>query len=197
MKKSLLISLLILSMTIFTGCFGGDDETATEETSQDQADTQPSDLIYDATDFSITIHKDWEIIEPDSFTSNVPLETLVGFRNNIKNEAFTSNINVAKFSVNENVSSLDLSKSTLAKAKQSLIGFNQISSENITIPDEIDAVIADYEGKKSASEAVVHFKQLYAVQGQNAFIVTAAYLPDESESTLTLIDRMLESFRLK
>lgn len=196
MQKGILSSLLILSLS-FAGCFGGDDET---KPTDESTDIQPSDTAYDGGDFSIIINKDWEIIEADSFTSNVPAETAVGFRNNVKNEVFTTNLNIAKFTVTENIDSFDLSKSTTAKAKQSLLEFKQLNSENFSLENgenDIDTVILDYEGKKSASEPIIHFKQLYVINSSTAYILTAGYLPNESESTLTLIDKMIKSFRLK
>ncbi len=199
MRKIMFSGLLIFSLTGLTGCFGfGDDEAApADETTQT---TKPSEVAYEGSDFSIIVNNNWEIIEPDSFTSNVPAETMVGFRNNVKSEVFTANLNIARFEVKEDINSQDLGKSTLAKAKQSLLSFQEISSENYSLEfgdETLDCIISDYQGKKAASEPIIHFRQLYVVNNSTAYIVTSAYLPSEQESTLTLLDEMLKSFRLK
>lgn len=199
MKKSILSSLLILSLVAFSGCFGGGDEEATTDETETAIEIQPSEVLYEGGDFSLIVNKDWEIIETDSFTSNVPLETIVGFRNNLKNEVFTANLNIAKFEVQEGINSRDLGKSTIAKAKQSLLAFQELKSENYVLKNgnlEIETIISDYEGKKSASEPIINFRQLYIVKESVAYILTAGYLPGEAESTLTLLDKMLKSFRL-
>lgn len=198
MKKTFLSILLITTLS-FTGCLGFGDDEETPDESADVED-QPGKSVYNTDDFSITIDKNWEIVESDSFTSNIPQETVVGFRNNIKNQIFTANLNISRFNIEEGTTSQDLGKSTMAKAKQSLVNFKLTQSENYTLEngeDGIETVIYDFEGKKSVSEELVHFRQLYVVNGVNAFVITAAYLPDEQESVVNLLDEMLKSFRLK
>lgn len=193
MKK---ILLLVSIPFILTAC-GGDDESPTGSNSAVNADK----LIYETDDFSMLFPKDWEIIESDSFTSNVPEETIVGFRNNIKSNIFTANINIAKTeSGEESIDSRDFAKSSLAKAKKSLVNFNQISLEDYDFSfgdEEIATYISDFEGRKSASEPTIHFKQLHVVNDGTGYTITGAYAPSEEESTVVQIQEMIESFQLK
>jgi len=106
MKKLL---LLLLIPFILTGCFGGDDSSTTG------GFANPNYNTYDNTAFTISYPKDWEVIDSKSFTSNVPAETLIDFRNNIKNEIFTANTNISQSKLPLEITSADFGKSTLLK----------------------------------------------------------------------------------
>ena len=198
--KKILLPIILLTSFLLTGClgFGGDEESTPADSVN--LENQPSKVAYETDAFLIIIDKDWESIEPDSFTSNIPQETIVGFRNNLKNQIFTANLNIGRFVVEEGTSSLDVAKRTISKAKQRLNNFKQTQSENYTLENgenDIETVIYDFEGKKTASEEIVHFRQLYVVNNTDAFTITAAYLPSEEESVVNLLDEMLKSFRLR
>lgn len=80
---------MVSGLLMLSGCFnfgGSTDTPAVDEKSK----------IYENTVFTITIPKDWDVIEKDDFTSEVPEETQVVFRNNVKNETFTSNVAVIR-----------------------------------------------------------------------------------------------------
>ena len=123
MKTKALISILISTTLLFTAC--GDDEAVAPE-----EDIQIAGLVtYEGSDFSLKIDQDWEIIEKNSFTSNVPVETVVDFRNNLKSEIFTANVNVSMVAVPETQSSEDFAKSSLAQARNSLVGFSEVGQK--------------------------------------------------------------------
>lgn len=191
MKKNLAkILLFCLIPLTFNGCFGSDSSDPTS------TDTTPStgETLYSTSDFSMIYPQDWEILEKDDFTSNVPLETIVDFRSNVKNEIFTANINISVMNIEENLSAQDFAKSSLAKIKTSLIGFQEILNEPFS---KENSYILEFEGKKSPSDPVVHFRQLHFVNGEKGYVVTAAYAPAEDESVVNAIDGMLNSFALK
>lgn len=178
-----------------TGCFGSSDNAPTDTSS-----TNPNYNTYEGTGFSIHYPKDWEVINGKSFTSNVPTETIIAFRNNIKNEIFTANTNISKTQIPETINSEDFGKSTLLKSKESLVGFKELSKEEITFPygeSEIKTFISGFEGKKTPSNPIVRFKQLYLANQGQGYVITSAYLPTEDESVVKMCDEMLHSFSLK
>ncbi|MEK7673047.1 MAG: hypothetical protein AAB373_04130 [Patescibacteria group bacterium] len=196
MKKTLFCLITALSLTI-TGCWGGDDEVSPGSTEQET----PGKVTYTNDDFSMQIPTDWEVIASDSFTSTVPAQTVVGFRNNIKNDVFTANVNIAKADISEQagLDSQNYAKSVVAKAKKSLVNYQQISLEDykISVNDTaVETFIAEFEGKKRASDPVVHFKQIYVVNGSTGYIITGAYLPTDNEDVAVNIEAMLKSFAL-
>ena len=198
MKKISLFALLLITPLFIAGC-GGDDEAANNSSgSAENADK----LMYETDNFSLLFPKDWEILESNSFTSNVPQETVVGLRNNLKSNIFTANINIAQTALEQEqtLDSRDFAKSSLAEVKKSLVNFNQISLEdyNLTYGDEeIATYISDLEGRKTASEPTIHFKQLHIVNDGIGYTVTGAYTPNEDESVVTQIEETLKSFQLK
>lgn len=197
MKNKLLLALLITPIFLIS-CGGG---SKTADVTPGEATQNIGKLSYQGKNFSILFPKDWEAIEKDSFTSNVPAETVVGFRNNIKNDTFTANVNVAETQLTDKtILSKDFAKSTLANAKKHLVNFNQISLSDYRFPSGdkgIDTFIADFEGRKTASESTIHFKELYVVNGSIGYTVTGAYLPTEDNNVVLVVDEMLKSLALK
>lgn len=185
MKKFYKIILGIFLIVSLSGCFGSDSEN-TENTNT--SGTKPYETSY----FSIQIPADWELLEKSDFTSNVPEETVVGFRNNIKNDLFTANINISISEVNKELTSLDLANSSKSNAKTSLIGFHEIKTSEIT-----NGVLMEFEGKKNVTDPIIRFKQIYTVSDGKGYILTAAYLPNEDAGVLSYIEDMMNSFTLK
>lgn len=189
--------LLLLSIPILlTGCFGGDGTSP----SGTNGSSNPNFKTYENAAFSISLPNDWEIIDSKSFTSNVPQETLIGFRNNMKNEVFTANVNISQTKLPDTTTSNDFGKSTLLKAKESLVGFIETSKEDFALiygDQEITTFISGFEGKKTPADPIVRFKQLYVAYNGAGYVITAAYLPAEDESVVKMTDEMLHSFSLK
>ncbi|MFA6917673.1 MAG: hypothetical protein WC285_02445 [Candidatus Gracilibacteria bacterium] len=195
MKKLLLIFSIT---TLLTGCLGiGGGGTTTGGSS---SATDPNFTRYEHTAFSIDTPKDWEVINSQNFTSNVPQEAVVGFRNNLRNEIFTANVNVSQTITPTEITSEDLGKSTLTKAKESLVGFKEIGKNPVTLAygtEGISTFISTFEGKKTPADPIIRFKQLYAANKGAGYVITAAYLPTEDESVVKMTDEMLNSFSLK
>ncbi|MFH1533860.1 MAG: hypothetical protein ABID64_02925 [Nitrospirota bacterium] len=190
MKK---ILILLAVPLILTGCFGIGEETPTSELTVGETE-------YSTSNFSILAPQDWETIEESDFTSSVPAETIVVFRNNVKSEIFTANVNISAAEVNETISSSDLAVSSRTKAKNSLVSFEEISLTNVEVPfGEVFMPGARlvFTGKKSASDPIIYFDQIYVVDGGLGFIVTASSLLEEDETVVNYLDRMLNSFALK
>lgn len=195
MKAKIFLGAIITALTLAACGSDESDESATVENP-----SQASKSNYETNEFKISYPTQWEVIDSTSYTSNVPPEILVAFRNNIKNEVFTANLNISKNELNENINSLDFAKSSMAKAKSTLVSFEEINTENYSIEyggEAIETLITEFQGKKTASEPVVRFKRLSLVWGNQAFTVSGAYLPGEDEAVIQAIDDMLRSFALK
>lgn len=192
-KKNLAILLSILFLS--AGC------GEAEDISSNSAASEPGKIPYETDQFLISIPEDWEILEAKNFTSNVPEGTIVAFRSNIINENFTSNLNIINKNFEEEISVQDFEKSSLAKAKNSIIDFKEISAKDFEVAiseeENVNAVIAEFEGKRIASEPVIHFKQLYIVYKGTGYTITSAHLKTEDESIVKMLDEMLNSLALK
>lgn len=194
MKSKLFFGAIITAL-LLTAC--GSDES---DNSVAENPSQASKSNYETSEFKISYPADWEVIDSINYTSNVPPEIIVAFRSNIKSEVFTANLNISKNELNEEVSSLDFAKSSMAKAKSTLVSFEEINTENYSVEfngEPIETLITEFQGKKIASDPAVRFKRLYLVKGNRAFTVSGAYLPTEDEGVINAIDEMLRSFALK
>ncbi len=187
MKKT----LTLLTVILFTACSGlsndGERILDTRETSYEQAD------------FSILIDSDWEIIEKNQFTSGVPKNTVVVFRNNMQNEIFTANINISKISINDNSTAKDFALNSIEEAKNNLSSFTDISSEEYQIPqieNSVPAYRIVFQGKESPSSVKVRFDQIFVINNGVGYTITGAYMPKEEENIVNNIKEMLESFSL-
>lgn len=187
------IIILGLMSVLFTGCFGGGSSTSTTT-------LEAGESLYSHSNFSVIIPQDWEITESKDFPSNVPKETIVVFGNNIKSEIFTANVNVSIKEVDETVTSSDYAKNSKTQASTSLLSFNEIGSENVKVQygaNPIEGTILEFSGKKSAEEPIIKFKQLFVVNKGFGYIVTAASIPEEDQTVVKYMDRMINSFSLK
>lgn len=186
----------IISALLFTGCSGGSSSSTTTPTLKE------GNTVYENNTFSLQLPKSWEVIDKTSFTSTVPTETVIGFRNNIKSDIFTANVNVAQKQLqqSDSPSVKDFAKSSLEILRNNLIGyqlFNEKEGKMTYGKDGLATYYTELEGKKSASEQIIHFKQVYVINQGIAYTVTAAYLPNEDESVVTTVGEMLDSFSLK
>ncbi len=194
--KNILSKILLLSLTTLalTSCFGGDDTSNTDGT------IEAGKIVYETSEFAILAPQDWEILEKSTFPSTVPSNTEVGFRNNIKSEIFTANVNINTTAFADTISSKDFAKSTMSEAKSSLLSFQEVESldHQVAIGDKVvNTVINEFQGKKSAIDPIIRFLQLYVTDNGIAYTVTGAYLPNEDESVVKMIEEMLDSFSLK
>lgn len=194
MNKLRLFPLIILSLFSLSGCFNFFEE----ETSQ--TDTSLITSTYQTTDFTITIPNDWEVIDQNDFTADVPPETLVVFRNNVKNETFTANVNIVQRGLQENVSAAEYANLVNNRQKSGLIDYNETRKENITLPfgdQQVDSYFIAFEARKSTSDSLTRYVQTYAVRNSSAFIITGAFSPQENDVTSQTIENIVRSFQLK
>ena len=147
--------------------------------------------MYEANEFSIVYPQDWEVLDDRAFTTLVPHQTVVAFRNNIRNEIFTANVNISRASIETEVSAEDFAKSTMAKVRNALLDVQELPSER-----HREGVIIEFQARKSPVEPAIRFKSLTVVSNKSAYTITGAYLPTEEETVVNKIDRMLESFSL-
>ncbi|MBT4366613.1 hypothetical protein HOD15_04290 [Candidatus Peregrinibacteria bacterium] len=193
MKKLIAISLITLFS--LTGCFGTPaDEEETDNTNQMYS-------TYKSSDISIIYPNDWEVLNSSDFTSNVPASTVVVFRNNLKNDIFTANLNISQAEIPLGTNNEDFALQTLNTQKYNLVGFTELLRENYNIKTgeetEESTVLSTFQGRKTITESLVEFKQTYIARNGFGIIVTAAYLPNEEQSVVMMLDKMLRSFALK
>ncbi|MBU1151861.1 hypothetical protein KJ632_03495 [Patescibacteria group bacterium] len=191
--KKFLASMLAASF-LLTGCFGSDDSAVVSS-----GEVLPGQILYENSSFSIVAPESWDILERDDFTSNIPDQALVGFRNNIKSEVFTANLAITQKLLDSDISSTDFTKSMINKAETSLVGFTKLSEKSYKIPsgeNPIETSLTTFEGKKGPSEPIVRFQQINVIKNRVAFTITAAYVPNEDENIVKTLEEMLNSFSL-
>lgn len=193
MKRTIFSLMIILSLFSFSGCFGGDDST---DTSQLQ-----NFSVYTAPTFSISIPNQWQTIEPKDFSSDVPQETQIIFRDNIQSDIFTANANVTKRILTKPFNSLDYGKAMMKENKGSLLNFKEVSRDeefNIVIGGQLQkTLLVLFEGKENEAEPTIRIIQTYAVNGSDAYTITAAYLPDSLELQSENAKNIVKSFKVK
>jgi len=180
-KKLQLLIITITATLVLTGC-GGEEETT------NITDAGPGKIAYETTNFFTFIPEDWEILEKKDLPSDAPSEFIVAFKNNIKHDIFNASVGITKDTFPTTKTSEDFMIGSSAAIKTAIVDYNEISAEeNILV----------FEGKKSATAPIVHFKAVYIMNGNNGYTVTSAYVPDEDESVVNMTNEMLNSFTLK
>lgn len=192
MKKALSISL-ITSIFLLTGCFGSNDTIETPEFA--------GFSTYNAPGFSISVPASWETIEPKDFTSDIPSQTQIIFRNNIKNDIFTANANVTKSILSSAMTTQEFAKSEISGNKSTLLNYQEISRNNehkIIVGGEIhNTVMILFEGKENEQQPTLRITQTYAVNGADAYTITSAYLKDSDEILAENAQNIIKTFKVK
>ncbi len=183
----------ILMTFFFSGCMNLQGNTTTKT-------DDPRLKTYDSSDFSLKTPKDWEIIEKKDFTADVPDVTVVVFRNNIKNETFTANVNIVKNYLQETMPTLEYAKNVLNRQKGGLFNFKENKREELKLKvggQDTSTIFIQFEAKKGTDQPTVRYIQTYAVKEKWAFIITGALSTKENDVVLQSIENIIKSFQVK
>ncbi|MBA4336866.1 hypothetical protein C0416_03805 [bacterium] len=149
----------------------------------------------------MSVPNQWQTIEPKDFSSEVPQETQIIFRDNVQNDIFTSNANVTKRLLTKQANSLDHGKAMMNENKGSMLNFKEISRDedfNIAIGGQMQkTLLVLFEGKESEADPTIRIVQTYAVNGTDAYTITAAYLPTSTELDAENAKNIVKSFKVK
>jgi len=195
--KILITSILIGSIFSLSGCFSFGEE---DSSGGDQPQVDEQSRLYETDVYSITIPKDWEVIDQKDFTSDVPEVTMIVFRNNVKNENFTANVNIVKNELQDPVATLEYAKLVNNRQKSGLVDYSESAKDlrNINIGgSDHETFFTSFEARVAANEKLIRYMQTYGVKDRNAYIVTGSFSPQESESTSQKVENIVKSFRLK
>ncbi len=193
MKK--LYIFLLISLFLLNGCFGGDEpELKTPEFEGFKT--------YEAPSFSIAVPERWEIIEQRDFKDDIPSQTQVIFKNNIKNDKFTANANVNKQLLNKAMTSGEFARTEIAGHKSTLLNYREISRNDefkVIVGDKVhNSVFILFEGKQAENQSMIRVVQTFAVNGADAYTVTAAYLKETEDELLEETSKnIIETFKVK
>lgn len=192
MKRYSIALYMIFSLVFLTGCFGGESDP-----SQSQLENFS---VYNAPTFSISVPQQWQTIEPKDFSRDIPQETKIIFRDHIQNDIFTANANVTKRLLTKPISSATYGKSMMNENKESMLNFKEISRDeefNIAIGGQMQkTLLVMFEGKENEAEPTIRIIQTYAVNGSDAYTVTAAYRTDASELQAEEAKNIVKSFKV-
>ena len=188
------VSLILIPVSTLSGCLNLGSNKSTTTTSTDSLTK-----VYNTNEFSIKIPKDWEIIEKKDFTSAVPAETQVVFRNNVKNETFTGNLNIVKKALQEDLDTTEFAKQVFNRQKSGLIDYKEIRRDDIKLTiggKETTTYFIVYEARRNADEKVIRFLQSYGVKNKSAFIITGAINPKDTDTVAQNIETAIKSFQI-
>lgn len=179
MKKLFISSIVISTSILLSGCFGTDDAGSIPAPD----DTSNETKTYTSSEFSIKFPASWDVIDPKDFTSEIPPETVVALRNNIKNDTYTANINIVKNSLQTSKSSLDYAKEILNRQKTGLLDYKETKREIVKIivsgqPQE--TYYTEFEARLNQTDPIIKFVQTYAVKDRAGYIAMGAYSMQEN-----------------
>ena len=195
-KLVLIIGLLSLSV-ILTGCFnfGGDNGTTT--TTDQTGSTQVKQ--YQNSEFSLSYPADWELITPQDFTSDVPAETQLVIRNNLKNAIFTANVNIVKNNVPAQTATLNYAKEVLNREKTGMLDYKETKRDLTKVSvagTEVETYTVEFEAHLTQSDPLTHFVQTFAVKGTSGYIILGSYSLQENTTVVNKISDIIKSFKL-
>lgn len=200
MEKTSKILAIILITSTLSGCSFFSSSTDTGTTTP-TASTNPNKVTYSASDFDITVPRDWEILDGEKLPAGSPKSVVVAFKNNIKNKKFIANMNISEYDAkNEKTTQEEVVKSMKDNYKNTLIDFKDLGDSKINVSaggKPIEAILSTFSGKSDAAENPKNIKQLYVQYNNISYIITTSYGQDEDSEVIAKIDETISSFELK
>ncbi len=199
LKKFQVLGLLVTSILVISGCFnfGSNPGTTTSKPTANDRIRTIDDLKYD---FTIQLPREWDVIEKKDFTADVPPETVVVFRNNIKNEDFTANVSIIRTELQTPKETLEYAKEVINRQKNGLYNYKETKRDlvKIQIGDKnVDTYLTYFEAKKDPGNDVVKFMQTYAVKNNAAYIALGAMSTKENDNNAKTVEDIIKSWKLK
>jgi len=182
-------------MVVGTGCFGGGNK---DKSNGDLSRNVVNFLRYTDNDFTLVVPEEWDTIT--QFTSGYPSGTVVAFRNNLKEEIFTSNMSVTIETADPSISSQDFALEKKDLLREQMIDFQLIdqTAHSISISGQpTSTYIHTFVGKNDPTSDLIEFKQVYASKDGKGYTATGAYLYDSTDSNvINAILHSLETFEI-
>ena len=193
--KNLIITISLASL-LLTGCFST-DTSGTTTGGTTTADAQS--ISYNNNQFTFSYPGSWDLIEPKDFTSDVPKETQVVVRNNIKNETFTATVTVVKNPLQLDESSLDYAKEVLNRQKTGLLDYKETKREIINVSaggQSQETYYVEFDARLNATDPVTRWIQTYAVKDKQGYIIMAGYSGQENSPVIEQLQKVVRSFKV-
>lgn len=187
----------LLALLILPGCFGresGDGSSGSGDPTKKIAFYTP----VEAEDFFMQIPEEWEVIE--QFTSNYPPNTVVAFRNNVKDNDFLANINVVRNEVVEGTLTADYALQMAESLRQQMKNFAELEKTSTTLASPtgpIPSYVFEFQGTNDTATLDRRFIQTYGIKGTKAYIVTGTYDPEDAELAIDQVKKSVRSFGLR
>lgn len=194
MKTKIATILLFGATLALGGCFsdGGSGPMPAP-------DTAGKTSTYQSTQFTLSFPAGWDVIESKDFTSEIPRETVLVIRNNIKNDTFTANVNVVKNDLQTGTNSLDYAKEVLNRQRTGLLDYKETKREIISVPvggQGQESYYTEFEARLNATDPVLKFAQIYAASGNSGYIVMGAWSMQENSTIVEQVVNTVKSFRV-
>ncbi len=195
-KKSLSFFIIGISL-LLSGCFAADTTGGTTSDGGSQAPGESK--TYSSSQFSFQFPGNWDVIEQKDFTSDIPRETQVVIRNNIKNDTFTANINIVKNDLQTTKTSLDYAKEVLNRQRTGLLDYKETKREIINIGIGLqsqETYYTEFEARLNQTEPVTRFFQTYGVKDQAGYIIMGASSQQENSTVIDQLIKTVQSFKI-
>ncbi len=184
---SRLAALFVLSIVLI-GCFGAEGKpTGTVE-----------DGKFVSEDFSIEIPRDWEVVT--DFPDEIKENTIVGIRNNVKDNQFVANINITYSPIQTEIAIKEFARQMLDTHRDSFLNFQEISSAPLQINVEgtpRETVLNIFEGKFRPELDTLHVIQTYGYKDKRAYLVTGMYALNEEQFAREKVEATVKSFEIR
>lgn len=180
-------------LVLLSGCGADNGEEKTESKGKEFQ-------TFEAQEISIEYPAGWEVLLPKDFPSQLAPETIVGFRNPIKNELFTANFSLVKNNLPSETNSMDYAQGLLQREASNLLNFKEFGRTEVEVKvgsENRKTLLTYFEGKERADSEMKEFFHLSIVKGKTAYIATAGFLKNEDENVKKALESALKTLAVK
>lgn len=158
--------------------------------------TSFSGKTFEDTHFTIDYPENWIVKTRKDFNNQIPQETIVTFSSPEPRSGYQSTLSIVNDLVPPGTISLEYAQSNINNAIQNVIEFSKLEERDVEVSGQKTKMLI-FKGKSSLDAKTLRYIQLYIVQAERGYTITASDLVDTDSGILKNLEAMVLSFQLK
>jgi hypothetical protein len=196
MYKKIVLSGVLASTLLLSGCLGGEAETESVGLVLPEANY----AFYSSPEIQIQYPINWKVSSKEEISSKYKESIEVAFTSNFKDPFFTPTLTIEKIKAPNFKSSEEFADDVIKRNANSIVQYAQIEKQTVSTSigsaPEITTLVR-FGGKQKLQDDPLEYIQLFLLEGETGYIATAAYDPTDDNNEADKLIEAIRTFRLK
>jgi hypothetical protein len=196
MYKKIVLSGVLASTLLLSGCLGGEAETESVGLVLPEANY----AFYSSPEIQIQYPINWKVSSKEEISSKYKESIEVAFTSNFKDPFFTPTLSIEKVKAASFKSSEEFADDIMKRNANSLVQYSQIEKQTVSTSigsaPEITTLVR-FSGKQKLQDDPLEYIQMFLLEAETGYIATAAYDPTDDNNEADKLIEAIRTFRLK